>query len=699
MSDTTFSRLDCLLRPRSIAIYGASPREDSLCQRLLVSLAAMKNPGEVYLVNPKYQEIGGRAVHPDLRSIGKPVDSAILAVGDAQLESAFDQVLNAGVRSAVVMGRGQEPDASRDAPTLLERIGTKARDAGIAVCGANCMGFVNLLDGIQVTGMPFKQLGTAGGVALVSHSGSTWSGLLGNQRGIRFNFAVSAGQELATTAAEYIGYMARQPSTRVIACILETVRDPANFVDALRDARVRGIPVVVLKLGRSPAGRAFAQSHTGAMSGSTVVHEAVFERHGAISVRSLDELLDTCELFVRCDKPPRAGIGVVTDSGGERQLICDLAADVGLEFAALDAGTAARLGKLLDPDIAPANPLDYWGNTGSSILLPCLHEISHDPAVGVTVLASNMATGRDYPRECSAALEALRRDAAGTVVLMGNISSTLSPAECARLRDQGIPVLMGTETGIRALRHFTRYHFDAPAAPRDSDVDAAVAAKWRIRLAHPGGLDAATGFSMLGDFGIPVARWIATDDAQAAVRFANETGYPVVAKIDAAEIAHKSDVGGGMVGLQSAAALEAAVARLQSLGFGRRVLVQRQLRGTELIVGMSTDPQFGPGFTVGGGGSFVEVVKDSALWLPGEGEAAILRKLKSLKACRLLEGARGRAPADLGAIASTVAKFMGMCVALSAHLEEAEINPLIVDGASFAAVDALIVPKRESRHA
>ena len=684
-----------------MAVYGASPRAESLSQRLLSSLEAMGFAGEVYLVNPKYQEVGGRVVYPDLASIGKQVDSAILAVGDAQLEAAFDDVLAAGIPSAVVIGRGQERQPPSGAPSMLARMGARARQAGVAVCGANCMGYVNRLDGIQVTGMPFKRLGPAGGVALISHSGSTWSGLLGNQRGIGFNFAVSAGQEMATTMAEYIGYMACQPSTRVIACILETVRDPATFVAALRDARGRGIPVVILKLGRSAAGQAFAQSHTGAMSGSAAVHDAVFERNGATSVRSLDELLDTCELFLRGRQPPRPGIGVVTDSGGERQLIADLAADVGVEFVELHGTTAARLAQTLDPDIAPANPLDYWGNAGSSILLPCLQAVAGDPGVGIAVLATNMATGRDYAAECSGALEALKAGDEAQVVLMGNISSTLSAVECARLRSDGIPVLMGTETGLRALRHFTRHHVGGPAAPRRSEAPPDAVAQWTGRLARrePGVLDAATSFSMLSDFGIPLAPWLATDDVEAAVAFARAAGHPVVAKIDAADVAHKSDVGGVMLGLDSAAAVTAAAERLQALGFGKKLLLQKQLGGTELIVGMSTDPQFGPVFTVGAGGVFVEVLQDFALCLPGDAEATILGKLEALKVCKLLKGVRGRPPANLAAVVAVIAKFMDMGMAVSGPVEEIEINPLIVDGACIAAVDVLVVLKRKAADA
>jgi succinyl-CoA synthetase beta subunit len=204
---------------------------------------------------------------------------------------------------------------------------------------------------------------------------------------------------------------------------------------------------------------------------------------------------------------------------------------------------------------------------------------------------------------------------------------------------------------------------------------------------------------MLSDFGVPVAPWIVTDEVQDAVRFARENGYPVVAKIDAAAVAHKSDVGGVRLGLDSASAVGEAALQLQSLGFGTKLLLQRQLGGTELIVGMSTDPQFGPVFTIGGGGVFVEILEDFALCLPGDANATILRRLESLKICKVLKGARGRPPAELAAIAAVIGKFMDMCTALSSHLEEFEVNPLMVDGTSTAAVDALIVLKQKAADA
>jgi len=367
----------------------------------------------------------------------------------------------------------------------------------------------------------------------------------------------------------------------------------------------------------------------------------------------------------------------------------------------LHGSTATRLARSLDPDIVPANPLDYWGNAGSSILVPCLQGVADDPGVGITVLATNMATGRDYAVECSGALEDLKRGDAGEVVLLGNIASTLSPVECARLRGGGIPVLMGTETGLRALRHFTRFHFAPPAPARPSDAEPALVVRWIARLGarEPGVLDAATSFSMLADFGIPLVPWLATDDAGDAVRFAEEAGYPVVAKIDAADLAHKSDVGGVLLDLDTGSAVDKAAKQLQTLGYGRKLLLQKQVSGIELIVGMSTDPQFGPVFTLGAGGVFVEVFQDFVLCLPGDAEPTILGKLESLKVCKLLRGARGRPPADLPSIAAVIATFMDMGLALSGRLEEIEINPLMVDGASIAAVDALVVLKPKAADA
>ena len=446
--------LDRLLKPRSIAIVGASPREGSFGNMIERSIASLGFQGQVFLINPKYSEIHGRPAYASLQDLPTAPDCVAMAIADAALPAALATAAHAGAGSAVLFGRSYGVDsAGREITQTLAAI---AQEADMQLCGANCMGFVNLDAKLQMTGFPFETLRDPGHVALISHSGSTWSGIVGNLRGMRFNTAISAGQELATGVAQYMDYLITQPSTRVICLVLETVRQPAEFLAALDRARATGIVVVALKLGRSERGQAFAKSHSGALSGSADVLDAVFIRHGVVIVHTLDEMMDTAELFAATRKPHNGSFALGSDSGGERQLIADLAEPLHLAFAPLSAATVERLSGLLSPGVEATNPLDYWGD-GQDVIADCLLAMAEDPAVGTVVMATNMAQGQDFMVTCSQALEKTWAASTKPIVLMGNVSATMSPAECNRFRAMGIPVLMGTETALRALAHYGAY--------------------------------------------------------------------------------------------------------------------------------------------------------------------------------------------------------------------------------------------------
>lgn len=243
--------LSALLRPDRLAIVGASPKEGSFGANLLQSVRHLGFAGEIALVNPRYDRIGGMACHGSLAEVPGGVECAAFAVGDAHLVASMRDAAAAGLRGAVLFGRAHGEEAGQPRAELVRGI---ARSTGMAVCGANCMGFVNLGHRLQLTGMPFKALPAPSGVALISHSGSSWSGLVGNRRQMGFDYAISAGQELTTGAADYIPFLVEDTEVRVIACVLETVRDPAGFLAAADLARAKGVPVIVLKLGRSAAG-------------------------------------------------------------------------------------------------------------------------------------------------------------------------------------------------------------------------------------------------------------------------------------------------------------------------------------------------------------------------------------------------------------------------------------------------------------
>jgi acyl-CoA synthetase (NDP forming) len=476
------------------------------------------------------------------------------------------------------------------------------------------------------------------------------------------------------------------------------VRQPDNFIAAIDQARQRGIAVIALKLGRSARGQEFAKSHSGAMSGSAAVYDAVFERHGVISVRSLDELMDTAELFAGQRRPHNGLIGLGCDSGGERQLIADLSEPLGLPFATLSEGTVVQLQALLDPGIEVANPLDYWGD-GKDVIADALLGLAADPSVGTLVMATNIPDGQDFTSTCSSALEKTFAGTTKPVVLMGNVANTMSPTECQRYRKLGIPVLMGTETALRALKHYANFH--TPPAPQgDLTISAAITPErltyWRGQLQDAAQRGSTVqSFALLEDFGLPVAASVSTANLSDGLLFSTARGYPLVAKIDAPDVAHKSDIGGVILGIASDEALTAAFAKLQAIAPGP-VLLQQQMAGTELILGMQHDPQFGPTFTVGFGGIFVEILKDFVTLLPGAGAAHIEARLRSLKTYPLLSGARGRPATNMTQLIQVVQRFMAMGLALQDDVAEMEINPLLVDGERLAAVDLLVIPRQKA---
>lgn len=682
--------LESLLRPRSVAIIGASQREGSFGNNLLRSVVAGGYGGRIYPVNPSVTAIDGLDCYPDLDAIGAVPACALIALGDRHVVPALERAARAGVKAAVLFGRGH--GELEDGRTVLDALRSIARDASMAICGGNCMGFVNLLDRLQVTSMPFAGFGAAGHVGLVSHSGSTWSGLVGNGRDVAFNIAVSAGQELTTTVADYIRYLLSLPSTRVIACVLETVRDPEGFLAALEEADKKGVPVVILKLGRSEAAKHFAISHSGAISGANAAYDAIFARHNVIAVRTLDELMDSVEMFRTPRVPPVQSLAIGTDSGGERQMIVDLASDMGVPFARLTSETEEQLRHYLDPGVEPANPLDYWGD-GGNVIDKCLRVLSQDAHTGLVVMASNLVAGRPFATECAdAALEASGRTDKPTAVL-ANVGGTPSPVEVRRLREAGLPVLSGTETGLKAMWSFLSYHHrkrriaGAAVPPPVRSLT-----EWCERMRDPdAGLTAAEGFDLLREAGIPTAPWASVGSAADVIGFARCHGYPVVLKIDDPKIPHKSEHGGVVVGIRDDVAAESAWQRLRGRHPAADILVQKQETGQELLVGMNRDAQFGPIVTLGLGGVFVEVLRDVVHLSPPYDAEDVLDALARLRSIAMLKGYRGAVPADFEALSKVIVAFGDMSLALAPVIEALEINPLLVSGDRIAAVDCLIV--------
>jgi acetate---CoA ligase (ADP-forming) len=680
-----------LLRPRSVAVVGASGRAGSFGQRLLANLAGWHFAGAIYPVNAGYQSLQDRPCYADLAALPEVPDCVAFAVSDDRIEQALINAAAAGVRAGMIFGRGYEPPVP-GRPGLSERLSAIAREAGMAMCGNNAMGYICVAEGLRMSGNPPPVDAAAGCVGLISHSGSTWSGLVGNQRDLRFNYAVSAGGEIAVGLADYMQFLLSRPETRVIACVIETVRQPEQFLAALEEADRRGIPVVALKLGRSEAGRHFALAHSGALSGSDAVYGAVFARHNVIRVTSVDELTDTVELLSCPRRPTGSGVGMVTNSGGERQLVVDLAADVGCPMATIGAETTRRLEAVLDPGMSPVNPVDSFGD-GRMLVGECMQALTGDPAVGVVVLLSNLVYGRATARNEGLAVEQVHHATEKPVLVVGNLHSAIDRPEATRLRGIGIPVLMGTTTSLLALRHFLAWHNRRPAAAAPP-ADEALARHWRGVLTTANGkpLSAEVSLTLFAAYGGAIAASAVVHDEAALTAAAGQMGFPLVLKTAAPEVLHKTEQRGVVLGIADRPALLAAYAQLTAR-FGPACLVQQQLPpGLEVLLGMVNDADFGPAMTIGLGGIFTEVFRDTVTVIPPVSFEDAHAHLRRLRAYPVLQGARGTAGANLDALARAIERFSLLCAAVGSAIREMDVNPLIAGPDGAVAVDALVLP-------
>ncbi len=315
-----------MLGARSMALVGASPRPDSFGSRMV--LEAQRGSARFHLVNPRYDRIGELPCVPSLADLGEPVDVVLLGVPDAVLPDQLAAAAAAGARSAVLFG---------SAHGLRDTITPIATDAGMALCGAGCMGFVNNALGVRALGYLEPDPLPDGGVGLVTHSGSAFSTLLRARRGFGFRLAVSSGQELVTDTADYVDYALDDPETRIIGLLLETPRAVPRLRQALLRAAEQDVPVVILTVGGSPRGRAMVAAHSGALAGEHAAWQAFCAATGAVHVTDLAEFSDTLELFSAGRRAKRGGIATVHDSGAERALLADLAHEMGVEFAELAA--------------------------------------------------------------------------------------------------------------------------------------------------------------------------------------------------------------------------------------------------------------------------------------------------------------------------------------------------------------------------
>jgi acyl-CoA synthetase (NDP forming) len=695
--------LDAVFSPSSIAIFGASDDVTKIGGRPLQFLLKYGYAGAIYPINRKGGTVQSLPAYANVHEVPRVPDLAVIAVPPQGVLDAVKDCAGIGVRAAVVLSSGFS-EMGEEGAKLQAQMGDVARASGMRVVGPNCLGSI---------GVPEKSIATfsvtleaalppAGNVGIVSQSGNlgSYTMRLAAERGIGISRLLTTGNECDVDIADGIAAMAADPGTSVILCCMEACRDGPKFRQALALARAAGKPVVLLKVGVSAAGSAAAASHTGALAGVDAVFDAVVRHGGAIRVPSIEQLLEVGHAIaiVSRDRMPHGNrVAVVTASGGFGILLADAASAVGLQLPRMAQVTQDRVLSLV-PFAAPANPVDMTAqvSTRPELLYEVLLAVAKDPGCDAVILQS--ANALFMPRLRDVYFEALRRirdEVPAKLVLL----CTRGPRDVlADLNAMGYPTIEGIDAACATLAGLVKA--GAAAEPDASIVMAASAS-----LAPDAFSNEAAAKSALAGAGLPVLRERVAGSLEEAHTAAAEIGFPLVLKIVSPDIAHKTEVGGVVIGVQDhdglARAYQALLTRVAANAPAARIagvlVAQMAQGGTELILGAKNDPVFGPMVMVGLGGLYAEVMNDVALETAPVGHAKALEMLRSLKSFPLLDGARGRPKADVQAAAAAIAALSRFAAAHADTVAEIDVNPLLVQdaGRGAFALDALLVARQK----
>lgn len=689
--------LDPMFRPRSVAVLGASGTPSKIGGMPVHYLKDYGFQGAIYPINPTHETVQGLRAYPNVAAVEGEIDMAIMAVPARLAVQATEECAAKGVKGVCVFTSGFA-EMGPEGAAAQERLGDIARASGMRILGPNCLGFFNARAPVYATFSTSIDHGRPrpGNVGLVTQSGAFGAHcfVLGRERGLGFSFCATTGNEVDVDVADCLAYLALDDDTRVIAGYMEGCKDGDKFRAALQLAYDRGKPVIIQKVGRSEVGGLAAASHTASLAGADRVYDAVFERYNVHRVRTAEELIDVAYLCSAGIVPNGNRFAVATISGGAGILMADAAADAGLEMPAMPEATQARL-KALVPFAATRNPVDFtaqvyndFGMT-TTFFEAIFAEGGYDAVVG-------FFTSLPYSDKLSAmvldALLPVRRAFPDRLFVL----SVLGPDRNKRIFEEaGFPIVedpsRAVETVAAVLKIGRGFARGLPALPTPSGAP-------KLR---PGRYNEAEAKALLAAAGVPAAEERLARSADEAVAAADAIGYPAVLKIVSADIPHKSEAGGVLLNLADAAAVRAGYATIMANAFRHAsaaridgVLVARMIAGgVETILGVQRDPVFGPVVMFGLGGIFTEIMGDVTFRLAPFDEADALAMIRSIKGYPLLAGARGRAPADVPALARALSRLSAYAGENADTIRSIDVNPLVVlpEGQGVAALDALIV--------
>jgi acetyltransferase len=664
--------------------------------------------GEIYAVNPKYESVRGVACYPSLAALPKTPELAVVATPAQTVPRLIDDAGACGIRAVLVLSAGFA-EVGPEGKRLQELALARARALGIRLLGPNCLGIMRPEIGLNAT---FARTGARPGpVALVSQSGAVVAALLDYAwtAGFGFSSVVSTGGGSDVEFSEILDYLALDAATRSIVLYVEGVHDARAFMSSVR-AAASVKPVVVLKVGRHMTGQKAAMSHTGALVGNDAVFDVALKRAGAIRVEAFTQMFAAAESLATGRLPqgmPGNRLAILTNGGGPGVLAADATVEAGVQLAKLSPEVMERLNATLPMTWSHGNPVDIIGDADAGRFAEAMKILIEDPANdGVLLLfvPTIKLTSEETARALLPVIQATDKPV---------VTAWLGEADAALGRNvmkaAGVPALISPERGVQSFSYLSRFvrnrqlRLQTPP-PRvdefDTDIAGARRVVERVLLSGRAVLDENESKQLLNRFGINVARTALATSADEAAARADEIGYPVVLKVVAQGVTHKSEVGGVLLSLPSADAVrrgfETIAQRVAEKAPSARFIgvnVQQMIdrpHGRELIIGLARDSAFGPVITFGMGGIAVEVFRDSAVALPPLNRFLALEMISRTRVAKMLDSFRGLPAVDLDALVGTLLKISDLACEIPC-IQELDINPLLADERGVIALDARVM--------
>jgi acetyltransferase len=697
--------LDRLFRPASLAVVGASTEEGSVGNLVMRNLLAGGFGGPIMPVNPNHKAVAGVLTYADVDALPIAPDLALVCTPPAAVPAVVDSLGRRGARAAIVVTAGLARQRGEDGRPLDQAMLAAAKPHLLRVLGPNCLGLI--VPGIGLNASFAHTGALPGTIAFVSQSGAVCTSVLDWARahGIGFSHFISLGNAADVDFGDAIDYLGSDPGTRAILLYVEAIGHGRKFMSAAR-AAARNKPVLVIKAGRAPEGARAAHSHTGALAGADDVYDAAIRRAGMLRVTSFEELFAAVETLARLRPPKGDRLAIVTNGGGLGVMAVDALSTQGGRPAQLAPETIEKLNAVLPPTWSQANPVDIIGDAPAERYREVVRVLAEARETDALLVMHAPTATASSEETAKAVIESV----AGCP--LNALTSWVGEEAAAPARrlfaEAGVPSYPTPERAVSAFMHMVNHRRNQemlmetpPSAPTEF-TPVATAARLVVQNGLTSGrtlLSEPEAKAVLAAYGIPTVETHITGSAEDAALKAADMGFPVALKILSPDISHKSDVGGVQLFLESAEAVKAAaqgmLARVARALPGARIqgfTVQRMAGrpgAHELIVGVASDPTFGPVILFGQGGTAVEVIADRAVALPPLNMSLARELIQRTRVSRLLKGYRDRPPADLDAICLALIQVSQLVVDIP-EIAEIDVNPLLADEKGVLALDARI---------